>query len=104
MKTRKLPNVKRQDDYKKVNCSMGTRVIYIERREPKNYEGDHCACCNAMVPSTSAWIHLTTAGKIVAMDEDHSLVKNSQGFFHVCKSCEKKIGPEFATKIPPWEK
>jgi len=104
MKTTKLPNVKRQDDYKKVNCPMGSRVIYIERKQPKGYEGDQCICCNKMVAPTSAWVHLTTAGKIVAMDEDHSLVKNSQGFFHVCRSCEEKIGPDFSKKTPPWEK
>ena len=104
MKTIRLPNVKRQDDYKEVYTTMGSRIVYIDRKEPRGYKGDRCACCNAMVAQTSAWVHLTTAGKIVAMDEDHNSVKNSQGFFHVCKSCEKKIGPEFATKIPPWEK
>ena len=104
MKTTKLPNVKRKDDYKKVYTTMGSRVIYIERKEPKGYEGDRCACCNAMVSPLSSWIHLTLSGLIVAMDEDHSRVENSQGLFHVCNSCEEKIGPEFVIKTPPWEK
>ncbi len=71
------------------------------KKVAKACHDDTCLLCSSPVDSSKAlWVHLTTAGELVAKDEELTEGESSQGFFPVGKECAKHIPANFRHEAP----